>query len=166
MEYIYYTHQNSGGYMPMSDPVKPVSGVKGTVQKIVLGGVIVAASIGGSVAVNQNPPTSTAINATSEMAIYQSNIVEGLEGVGMVSGEPPHIHLTWNNIPNSKGFNVYVDGKKVTTSPIRVTTDQVHYTLDQGLVAGQTYNVTATVYGKDGKESAQSKAVSISIPLK
>jgi poly(3-hydroxybutyrate) depolymerase len=147
----------------MADPVKPVSGVKGVVQKTVLGAAIVAASFGGSLAANQ---PSTAINATSEMAIYQSNVVEGLEGVGMVAGEPPHIHLTWNNVPNSKGFNIYVDGKKVTATPIRVTTDQVHYTIDQGLEAGKKYNVTATVYGKDGKESAQSKAVSISIPLK
>jgi hypothetical protein len=163
MEYIYYTHQNSGGYMPMSEPVKPVSGVKGVVQKTVLAAVIIGGSVGGSVAVNNSKP---AISPASEMAIYQASAVQGLAGVGMVAGEPPHMHLTWNNVPNSKGFNVYVDGVKVTASPIRVTTDQVHYTIDQGLVAGKTYSVTATVYGKDGKESVQSKAVSVSIPLK
>lgn len=138
-----------------------------TLKKVALAGAIIVGSVGGSYAAVTTAPATAPINAQVEMAIATGTSVQNLKGVGMVqSGFGAHMHLTWDNVANAKGYNIYVDGKKVNDKPVVTTGNVSHYMLtNDSFKAGVSYKVSVSVIGADDKESTQSE-VSVAIPAK
>ncbi|RPK20089.1 fibronectin type III domain-containing protein [Paenibacillus xylanexedens] len=142
-------------------------GLKSTAGVAALAGALIVGGLGGGFVSTQTvdpAPVVDQINAEDEMAIAMATSVTNLQAVAMADANVgPHIHMTWDNSTSAKGFNVYLDGKKVTTTPIAGGKgDKARYMLTKnGLVAGKTYKLTVTVIDANGTESAPSDAVEV-----
>ncbi|QQE80032.1 S-layer family protein [Alicyclobacillus sp. SO9] len=106
--------------------------------------------------------TVTAVNAGGESAMSTADTVTTLPNVPGVPTSLTHSNLTqtgwtesWSSVTGATGYNVYINGTKVTSSPVSSTSYPV-----TGESAGATYHVTVTAVNAGG-ESATSTADSV-----
>ncbi len=146
----------------------PKKGLKSTAGVVAVAGALVVGGLGGGYVSTQTTdpaPVVSQIDANEEMAIAMATSVTNLQGVGMVDASVgPHIHLTWDNSLNAKGYNIYVDGKKVTETAINGGKgDKARYMLQKDLAVGKTYKVAVSVIDASGNESAPSDAIEVAV---